>query len=160
MSAGEANGVSQALPWIVAIIGWGFTHLFSEARERRKEVRAQLDKAIEIVLTIEKSGRAFHIAPSFDASKAAELRLAIDILERKFHRISCLEVDQLNTQLIAFRRSITLRNFEASEFTSQPAESEIFADISGSAFGLEDALECQYLSRYPRTFPYFKFGKS
>lgn len=72
-----------AIPWIIAVLGWVFTHMLAEARERRKEVRGRLDKAIDQLLAIEASGRSFHLGTAFDPVKAMELRLGIDILERK-----------------------------------------------------------------------------
>lgn len=159
MSGTENSALLSAIPWAVAAVGWGFTHVFSEARERRKEVRAQLDKAQERLLSLEKLAREFHAANTYDADKAAEIRLGVQILERKFHRISCLHVDSLVAYIIALRRAITLTNFDSSEFATQSPTSDILADISSTVLNLDDALEMQYIDAYPPSFPYFRFRR-
>ena len=88
--------------------------------------------------------------------KGADLRLGIDVLERRFRRIVCLDSEALNPDIIAFRRSITLRNFDDSNFVSQSATSAILAEISNAAEDLSSAMEGQYNLIYPHKFPYFK----
>lgn len=157
MSAQGSGGVATAIPWLVAILGWGFTHIFSEARERRKEVRAQLDKAIEQLLALEKSAREFHMAETFAPIKAHDLTAAIDTFERKLLRISCLRIDDLVGRLIRLRRAVTLSNFDKSTFQAQTAESEVLGGIADAAADMEDAMESHYRARYPSTFPYFRW---
>ena len=137
----------------------GLYACFSEARERRKEVRAQLDRAQEYLLSIESASRAFHTAESYGETKAMDLQACIDVFERKLRRITCVEVDCMTEQIVSFRRAITLNNFGKSEFNTQGAQSEILGAISDAVFGIEDALESQYAARYPNKFPYFRIWK-
>lgn len=160
MSAEGTGGVATAIPWIVAIVGWGFTHIFSEARERRKEVRAQLDKTIEQLLALEKAAREFHMAPEFAPIKAHDLTALIHTFERKLHRISCLNIDDLVGRIVRLRRAITLSNFDKSDFKAQTAESDVLGGIADAAADMEDAMESHYRARYPSTFPYFRWRKS
>lgn len=149
--------VWDAIPWLVAAVGWGFTHVFSEARERRKEVRSQLDKGIEQLLALEKAARDFHMKSEYDPVKAHELTAGIDTFERKLYRISCLKLDALTSRLIALRRAITLTNFDRTGFTAQTAESDVLGSIADASASLEDALEAHYGYRYPNNFPYFRW---
>jgi hypothetical protein len=146
----------DAVPWLIAVVGWGFTHVFSEARERRKEVRSQLDKGIEQLLTLEKSAREFHMSAKYDPLKAHELTAGLDTFERKLYRISCVDVDGLTANLIALRRAVTLDNFDASSFTAQSSASEVLGKIADAASNMEEVLEAQYGFRYPNRFPYFR----
>lgn len=150
------KGWIDSVPWLLAVLGWGFTHVFSESRERRKEVRSQLDKAIEQILSIEKSAREFHMHASFQPLKALDLTSNLDMLERKLHRITCLQMDDLLTRIIGIRRSVTLSNFDASSFQEQTIHSDIVGGITDAAASLEDILESQYRYRYPNKFPYFR----
>lgn len=155
MPAGNKD-IWDAAPWLVAIVGWGFTHVFSEARERRKEVRSQLDKGIEQLLTLEKAAQEFHMATEYAPLKAHELTAGLDTFERKLYRISCVNVDALAGNLVALRRAITLNNFDASTFLPQTIASEVIGTIADAAANMEDALEAQYGLRYPNRFPYFR----
>lgn len=155
----EGKGIWDTIPWLIAIVGWGFTHVFSEARERRKEVRSQLDKGIEQLLSLEKAAREFHMSAAYNAVKAHELTAGIATFERKLHRISCLKIDDLISRIVALRRSITLNNFDLTAFKPQTGESEVLGSISEAAASMEDALEAQYGMRYPNRFPYFQLRK-
>lgn len=152
-------GFWEAVPWVVAVAGWGFTHIFSEARERRKEVRSQLDKCIEHLLALEKAAREFHMKAEYDPIKGYDLTTALNTFERRLYRISCLSTDSLTSRLIALRRSITLSNFDLSDFKTQDSSSEILGMIAEAAASMEDAVEAQYRARYPNNFPYFRWHK-
>lgn len=151
-----SNSLLEAIPWLVAIAGWGFTHVFSEARERRKEVRSQLDKSYEQLQKLEQESRSFHCAGSFDEAKSLELTSKVAVLERVLLRISIVDAEFLNPLIVALRRSITLDNFEKSSFEQQTAASHILAEISHCSQELEGCLEQLYGQRYPNKFPYFK----
>ncbi len=150
------NSFTEAVPWIVAALGWGATHLFSEARERRKEVRAQIDKALERLTAIEQSARAFHLSDEFDQQKALAILSDIGRLERFVGRITKFQIDNFTPVIIQHRRAITYKNLDKSSFNSQKFESELLADINSATQDFEDELEAQYRLSYPTTFPYFR----
>lgn len=152
-------GWSASIPWIVAAIvaaiGWTLTHLLSEARERRKEVRAQIDKLFEQLYKIEQDARSFHCAPSYDPAKAGDIDSKIQILERSMNRVQIFAIDDLVPYIIRLRRSITLKNFDLSAFVPQTQYSDILQDVFSASQDIEDELERQYRKRYPSKFPYF-----
>jgi hypothetical protein len=156
--ADNEKSILEGIPWVIAVVGWFFTHAFSEARERRKENRAQLDKAFELLQSIEHDGRTFHCASNFEEEKSLALTSKILTLERKFSRIRCLRSDGLTPYIVALRRAVTLCNFDKSTFKPQLPTSEILTEISCAAADLEDAVEAQYSAQYPSTFPYFAFS--
>jgi len=140
---------------LLAVFGWLATHLFSEARERRKEVRERLDKLVERIVGLEDDARAFHSAAEYDEHAANAILYELDRLERSATRVQALNIDALVPMLIHHRRAITLQNFDASSFKTQAGSSEIFADIASASADFEDELERQYGVRYPSRFPYF-----
>ncbi|WP_038494685.1 hypothetical protein [Janthinobacterium agaricidamnosum] len=148
----------DGIPWAIAVIGWACTHFFSEARERRKEVRSQLDKFYEQLQKLEQDGRAFHCSEKFDGIKSADLITRIYSLERLLTRVKIVSVDNLNPYIIAVRRALTLNNFDVSAFVSQTHSSPIALEISAAIEDLELAIEHQYTVRYPNKFPYFQFN--
>jgi hypothetical protein len=151
------NQWTDAIPWIVAAVGWGATHLLSEARERRKEVRSQLDKVIERLSKIEENARSFHTALEFDQGKAASLLYEIDRLERSLTRIAKIDVETLIPVIVHHRRAITYKNFDRSSFTTQELGNELIGDINSDTQDFEDEIEAQYRRNYPSKFPYFRW---
>jgi hypothetical protein len=150
---------ADAVPWIVAAVGWGATHIFSEARERRKEIRAQLDKVQERLAKIEDMARSFHTSELFDQGKRDLLQYEIGRLERALNRIPKIDSDALVNVIILHRRSITYSNFDRSIYVRQDQASELIGDINSATQDFEDEIEYQYRQSYPATFPYFELRK-
>lgn len=154
----EMNWASS-IPWIVAAVGWAFTHLLSEARERRKEVRAQIDKLYEQLYKIEQDARDFHCSDSFDSTKAGDVSSKIQILERSMTRIPIFVMDRFTSHIIHLRRAVTMKNFDRSDFVQQIQESDILQAIFSASQDIEEEMERQYRDNYKATFPYFKFSR-
>jgi hypothetical protein len=146
---------TEAIPWIVAAIGWGATHLFSEARERRKEVRTQLDKLLERLAKLEEAARDFHTDESFDQKKSLSILSDIDRIERVLTRLTAIQVDNLVPVIILHRRAITFQNFDKTSFEKKDSSSEVISDINSATQDFEDEIEAQYRIAYPPKFPYF-----
>jgi hypothetical protein len=148
--------IATWLPWLLIIIGWLATHLFSEARERRKEVRAQLDKIQERLVKIEVDARKFHTAEKFEHETAYVISSAIYRNEAALRRLEILGPGSLNEILSEHRKAVTLRNFDKSTFVRQALNCQLLSDINYWTLELEDGIEELYRQRYPVTFPYFK----
>jgi hypothetical protein len=149
-------GWTDAIPWIVAAVGWGATHLLSEARERRKEVRAQVDKVLDRLAKIEEAARDFHSADSFDQKKSLFILSEIHRLERILTRIPGMNIDNLVSVIILHRRAITYQNFDMSSFQRLDLGGELIGDINAATQDFEDEIEAQYRLNYPANFPYFQ----
>ena len=147
----------QAIPWIIVVLGWFATHAFSEARERRKDVKAQLEKLNVRFLSVEESAISFHTKAEFDSAQARDIATQLDRTERAIGRIQILSARDLQLYIIALRRSITLENFDSSEFKQQAPSSELLQEITHATFEIEDEIERQYQQHYPATFPYFRW---
>lgn len=149
----------DGIPWVIAVIGWGATHVFSEARERRKDNKAQIDKTLERLASIEKDALSFHSHTDYDALKARNISASLDRLERSIDRNPVLSIDAFVPKIVHLRRAITLRNFDKSEFTQQDPYSELLAEICSEVADMEDEIDRQYNRAYPSTFPYFKLKR-
>lgn len=133
-------------------IGWIVVHKLSEQRERRKEVRALLDKLMERLKVLEKDVICFHTHPTFDYSKSREITSEMDRIETKVTRIPYFNQDDLVPTLIAYRQSITSKNFDKSSFQTLAQDSELIENIREQSLDFEDALEVQYAIAYPIKF--------
>lgn len=153
------NSWTEAAPWLLAILGWFATHFFSEARERRKEVRSQVDKLLDRLVKIEGFARDFHTSASFDEKISSELLSQLNRLEGVLGRISRFDIDNFVGVLVHLRRSITLNNFDKSKFSTQSYGSQLLSEISGAIRDFEDELEGQYALSYPSKLPYFNWSK-
>ncbi|WP_186057589.1 hypothetical protein [Burkholderia gladioli] len=147
---------TTSIPWLIAVLGWGVTHLFSEGRERRKEVRGQIDKVYETLSKIVRDANEFHRATARSDAAARDLVGKLRLLERQMNRIGCFDVDDFGPAIIQLRRSVTLRNFDRSEFVTQDADSDVLEGISAAAENVEDEMERQYRYSYPVKFPYIR----
>lgn len=146
----------ESMPWMVAIFGWFVAHAFSEARERRKDIRSQIEKIIEKLSAIEELAITFHTNTEHNAGQARELTSQIQRLEKMLSRIQILDMHRLNYPIITLRRAITLNNFDSGEFKTQSLNCDLVQEITESSLIIEDEIEKQYQDRYPASFPYFK----
>jgi len=150
--------LSEGGTLLLVIIGWAATHFFSEARERRKEVRTRIDAAYKSLRDLQLAAEKFHTADFHDTVEARKLTAEIHWFQRSLSRISILDEDDLAPFIIALRRAITLRNFDASGFVKQNEQSDVLTGIVDAVADLEDELERQYVRQYPVSFPYFRFA--
>lgn len=141
----------------VVVAGWAATHLLSEARERRKEARGQIEKFIDRLQNLENTARSFHTAASFQHTQQINLITELDRLERSLKRIDILDQDALIQPIIFLRQAITLENFEPSTYVRQLQTSQLLQDIATASQDMEDEVERQYRRRYPPRFPYFQW---
>jgi hypothetical protein len=146
----------DGIPWVIAVAGWGVTHIFSEGRERRKEARSQIDKLNESLSSLSDQAHRFHTSTEHDGATALDLQYRLRLLERQANRIVCVDSDQLSPAIIRLRRAITLRNFDKTEFQKQEWHSDILASINVATEGIEEEIERQYRFAYPATFPYIR----
>lgn len=131
---------------------WG-AHLFTEARERRKEFRSLLDKLSERLTKLEGDGRKFHTAAEYDEQLARGIDAEISRIERIVTRVA---EGILNAEIIEHKRALTLENFDRERFQQQAAHSDLVASIEEATIEYEEALEREYRLRYPSTFPFFR----
>lgn len=147
----------HAIPWLIAILGWFAGHAFSEARERRKEIKGMIERIQERLAANEKLAIEFHTCANFDEAKSRQITANIDRIDRAISRIPILNGKKLEPFIISHRQSITLNNFDLSEFKQQILASALIQEITNSVLELEDEIERQYQERYPSNFPYFKW---
>jgi hypothetical protein len=150
--------IAGALPWFVAAIAVFVTHLLSEARERRKELRLQLDKAIERLLALEERGKKFHSSSVFDEVEARSIEVEISRFERLIQRLLGHFPPNLAEAVISHKRAFTLFNFTKDGYEQRAPSSPLIAELTNSTVEYEDQIEAIYAEMYPRNFPYFRMA--
>jgi hypothetical protein len=144
---------------VLVVLGWGATHVLSEARERRKDDRKRIDTSLELLDKAQTDAVNFHTSASFDSALSFSLIARLSKLERGLARLPLSNQDALNAYIIRHRRAITLENFDASSFKQLSPTDILLSDINSSTADLENEIEQQYVIRYPSKFPYFRLLK-
>lgn len=142
--ASSSQFLTQVPTWIIVIIGWFVVHHLSTKRDQRKEARERLDQYIFELRALEERAIKFHQSPSYQADMARALLFDIQRCHAKLNRSPfCLfEISPaLKKQM---RQSITLRNFDTSKFSCQPANSPILGNMANAFDDIEDQLEKEY----------------
>jgi hypothetical protein len=135
---------TQIPTWLIFIAGWFVVHYLSTKRDQRKEARERLDQFILMLRTIEENSIQFHQSALHKTDVARSLLFDIQrtIAKLKRHPFSSFSISQ--DLLKEFRQSITLKNFDASKFSCQPANSPILNNIADTVDDIEDQLEKEY----------------
>ncbi|HXU93961.1 MAG TPA: hypothetical protein VFP33_09925 [Gallionella sp.] len=132
---------TEAVTWLLVFIGWGVVHLATLARDRRKEKRETSMQLCKDIADLQSAAIDFHTAARFDSRKSTDLAQQV---ERIILRVQKKPLSELNiplTRLITLRRKITQHNVDASDFSSQPADSEIILGIRTAISDLIGAIE-------------------
>lgn len=117
---------------LLIVGGWWVVNHLNLKRERRKEYRERAERLVSEFLRIEEQALAFHRADTYNAHDARSIQAAID---RALRLLSHRPLDQLNIELALrykLRQAITRKNFDASAFVQQPAESELLDGIASA----------------------------
>lgn len=142
--ASSSQFLTQLPTWITVIIGWFVVHYLSTKRDQRKEARERLDQYILGLRALEERAVKFHQSPSYQADVARGLLFDIQRCHAKLSRHPFCSFEVSPALKIQLRQSITLKNFDASKFACQPANSSILGNIANAFDDLEDLLEKEY----------------
>ncbi len=137
------------------IVGWVVVHFLGEARERRKEVRAELDEIFTKLREIEAAACSLHCAETYSGVDGRHVLVSLESAERRILRLRLYDDSEFSRAIVSLRQAISLKNFSTSEFIKQDGDSPILADIAWTTEELIDALDSGYRTRYPERFPYY-----
>lgn len=135
------SALIQAVTWLLVVLGWLVVHRKTLERERRKEHREASQRIVNELREIEQEATAFHRSQQFDGDRAESLMWRVTRAIKSLQRPP-LSTLQINISCLSqLRRSITLRNFDASSFSTQQASSEIVKDIRYATDDLIEEIE-------------------
>jgi len=136
--------IAQIPTWILIVSGWYAVHYFAKERDKCKEARERLDQLILTLRAIEEKAIQFHQSTSYKGDIARTLVFDIQriIAKLKRHPLGSFNISpNLQKEL---RQSITLKNFDASQFSYQPDNSLILSKVANAVDDIEDQLEKEY----------------
>ncbi|ADL56758.1 hypothetical protein [Gallionella capsiferriformans] len=149
----SSNGqfLTQIPTWLIVVAGWFVVHHLSQKRDQRKEARERVDQLVTAILSIEERAVRFHQSDSYQGDVARSLLFDIQriIAKLKRHPFGSFVISP--TLLKELRRAVTLKNFDASKFTRQEANSAILSNIADAVDDIEDQLEQEYERIYLST---------
>ncbi len=145
------------LGWFIIVIGWLANHFLSEVRDRRKEVRNQIDELIQSLDKFREDAIKFHSAEIFDEQSASNLKFSLRKIEGAALRMSMLEERDIGILVKRIRQAATLKNFEPSDFQPQKYSSGIMSSVQLEVEEFIASIEGCYSRKYPNRFPYYRF---
>ncbi len=145
------------LGWLFIILGWLANHYLSEIRDRRKEIRSQIDNLIQSLDKFREEAINFHSSENFDSQSASNLKLSLRKIEGAALRVSIIDEQLVGLLVKRVRQAATLKNFEPSDFQTQIYSSDIINSIQLTVEDYIATLESGYSRKYPNKFPYYNF---
>jgi len=139
----------QITTLIVVIIGWYVINRHNNKREKRREVRTQLDSFISLVSDIEKNSVKYHIEQDHNEEIARTIKRNIGALRKFAIRLNLLDTNILNRSNINLNRAITMKNFDNGENHIPESENgELIAGIYSVCDDFVEAMESGYNKIY------------
>jgi hypothetical protein len=139
----------NVVSWILIVAGWAVINAQNNSRETRKEIRAALLDLYELLDEIEDDAFSYHTGTTGDAALARKIKRNISQIST---RIKLALRDKLECEyarpLVAFRKSITLSNFDSNKFLSKSADSKFFNDISDAKQSLIVVLDRAFNAKF------------
>jgi hypothetical protein len=145
--------LAPAVSWVLVIVGWFFVSRDQNRRERRKEVRSEIERLIHEVGQIEI--RAYEYLPTMADSKESRslgLRLKSDLqrLAQSITRLSQVDEIDVKDALTTLRQAVTLgHDFDSKLRQPCDLDSAWALEVQTAANGLIDALESTFRKRHP-----------
>ena len=129
MSCSEPPWWLSALTWLIVFGGWVVVHKSTLSRERRKEKRDTAKFLVDNLADLERKALAFHTSQHYDSHVATELRHEVERIIRRLQKVPLSELSIPTGVMVRLRKSITLKNTDASTFAPQGAGEQLLFDI-------------------------------
>lgn len=147
-AGGFSTYLSQAVTWVLVILGWTLVNRQNNSREERKEIREFISDISKRVAELRDASFKYHTATQKDDTLSADIRFKFIMLGARFttlRRYGILDNTDLVKQL---RRAATLENFDTLHFQSQPANSNIIAEIETATEAITEGLERAFFENF------------
>jgi len=136
--------------WFLTIIGWLVSNSQANSRERRKEVRAEIDACIKLQSDLVLLSRTYFGSPESDQlskSRAAEIRFE---MQRLITRVERLEKKYPQFDVTGacgeLMDAISGDPFESINRQALPADSDFLLKIESDTHVLIDQLESSFIN--------------
>lgn len=133
----------QFITPVVVIVGWFFVDWRTNKRELRKEKRSLIDKIHVDLDLIEKKAIEYHQATHANEQVGKEVKILLDRLIKVLNRENLISRKDFG-KFSAFKKAITLNNFDSSTFICQPDNSELLDKIYATKDILTHIIETNF----------------
>lgn len=142
---------AQVVTWGLVIAGWLFVDRKNNEREKRKEIRALVDKTQSMLDQIEEGAVRYHTQGHDDhlarSIKVCLYRKLPDAL--KIANLRGIMIEDQDRRIIDLRQAITLHNFDsANRYTPLSLNESTILSIGEYKDILSSALEVAYHKQY------------
>jgi len=141
---------AQTVTWLLVITGWGLVNRQNNIREKRKELRALLDKIQSFLDELEDQAIKYHTS-----EQSAELAFHLKrSLNKKFQnklsilKLRNLDIEKCYPHLKQFRKAVTLENFDTADFKPRSISDDLIKNIWLSKENLSQELEKSFAKKY------------
>ncbi|WP_456378839.1 hypothetical protein [Thiolapillus sp.] len=152
MNAGEVLWWRFGITWGLIIVGWIVINWQNNKRETRKERRILLDRLIMSLSELESNALQFHTADNHDPEILMNIIRRIKRIWPQIELLRMTKVPNIEHLSYNIRRTITLKNADASNFHKQGPNSKILLQISDAIDSMVNALETEFSFKYHYSF--------
>jgi hypothetical protein len=138
--------------WFFTVVGWLVSHAQANSRERRKEVRTELDACIKLLGELVQKSRAYYCEPASDLqskSRAAEIRFE---LQRLLTRVERLEVKHPQFDVTGtcgeLMDAVSGGSFESADREALAADADLLLKIESDTHALINQLEDGFIKAF------------
>lgn len=145
-----ASGLDWSAPisWALVIVGWIVINAQHNKRETRKEVRAALNDLYDLLNEIEDEAFTYHTGTG-DALLSRRIKRQLAQIFPRLHLALLKTIDvRCASEIGAFRRAVTLHNFDTAGHRALVAGDQAFEEITITKERLVNRIEQAFLEKY------------
>lgn len=162
MDADFLKTYGPSIAWAVAAVGWFVTNRQSNTREKRKEVRGEIDALEELIQSIAEKMAVYLRTTSDDAPAsiiALEIVVIFQAVDQRIERLKKrqkggelgLYFDKIEGERENFFDLATRTYFQTPDRLAEPKLSEHIVEIYSFSFILIEALHSYFLMKFDGT---------
>ena len=142
------TGSADIITWVIVFVGWWVVDHQNSKRQRRIEELSQVEKCISMLHDLENDAINYHTGSVRDESLSRDIRLKIQRISKFLNNLNLIPIGQRNNLVKQVRRSITMENFDSSNFKPQDINHDLIANISESIDATKNVLDFQFKIKY------------
>jgi len=148
MANGGEWSWSGPISWALVILGWLVINWQHNKRETRKEIRAAFNGLYEMLNEIEDDAFSYHTGNG-DPALSKRIKRRLGQIHSRINLAFMTTIrERCSREVFAFRRAVTLQNFDTVSHNSLPSTSPVFEEITATRERLINTLEQAFLKKY------------
>jgi hypothetical protein len=141
--------------WGILVLGWIVGNRYANQREKRKEIRLQLDGYWERIDDLECLAIKYHTTELTDNELKTLSRKIVSAISRNYTMINRLHLDPADEEQaiilhVDLKKAITLNNFDSADHAILPVDNELLEEISNACTEITNFLEYSFIEKYTK----------